>query len=313
MPHDDEMPPLSVIVTALGGVPSLRRHLQSLVPQALEHGAEVIVPFDSTSRDLAGLAREFPLVTFVDMGVVQTTAVPGSRAAAHEIYDRRTASGVRAARGRIIALLQDFGAPAPDWCRQTLEAHTLPHGVIGGAVEHEGGPPLNWAVYFLDFGRYQLPLSEGAVTYLTDINVSYKREVLESVRPLWQDRYKEVTINWALQRQGVVLWRRPQMVVCQRRPALSWSPLVTERYQWGRLFGSLRARESTWPERIAYVVLGPAIPVLLLARMTRKALGGRTRWQFCRAFPWLVAVTLVWCAGEFMGSLTGRESAIPHS
>ena len=306
----ESMPSLSVIVTIVGGVPFLQRCLGRLIPQAEAHSMEIIVPYDSTALEIADLKSSYPQVRFVEMGVVKTAARPGTQQAAHEMFDRRTAAGLNAARGEILALLQDYGAPDPDWCDQIIEAHRLPHAVIGGAVEHEGKGNLNWAVYFLDFGRYQLPLPEGPSDYLTDVNVSYKRAALESVRELWADRYKEVTINWALARKGMVLWQRPQMVVRQDRGTLSFRPLVGERFSWGRLFGCIRTREISPLARLFYIALSPGIPLILLARTARKVFGNQQSCgRFILSLPQLSAMTFFWCLGEFVGYLTGRESS----
>ena len=303
-------PVLSVVVTIVGGTTFTHRCLSSLVPQTVGRNIEVIVPFDSTAHGIDRLRKAFPAVVFADMGVVKTDGRPGSQQAAHEMFDRRTAAGLNAARGEILALLQDYGAPDSNWCDQVIEAHRLPYGVIGGAVEHEGGESLNWAVFFLDFGRHQLPLPEGPAVYLTDVNVSYKRPALESVRDLWAARYKEVTINWALAGKGTVLWQRPQIVVRQNRGQLSFRDLIAERFSWGRLFGCIRSREIAPLTRLLYVILSPGIPLLLLARMARKVFGTRrNRGRFIMALPQLAAMTFIWCSGEFVGYLTGRESS----
>ena len=309
MPSDSH-PILSVIVTIVGGTPYLHRCLDRLLPQTESRAIEVIVPYDSTANGIEELKIAFPQVVFSSMGVVKTDAPPGTQQAAHEMFDRRTAAGLNVARGEILALLQDYGAPDPNWCEQVLEAHRLPYGVIGGAVEHEGKGVLNWAVYFLDFGRYQLPLPEGPTDYLTDVNVSYKREALESVRYLWTERYKEVTVNWALSKKGVVLWQRPQIVVWQDRGKLSFRHLVVERFSWGRLFGCIRTREISPLARFFYVALSPGIPLILIARTAKKVFStGRNRSNFMLSFPQLAAMTFCWCLGEFMGYLTGRESS----
>ncbi|MDH3445615.1 MAG: hypothetical protein OEN50_16935 [Deltaproteobacteria bacterium] len=304
-------PILSVIVTIVGGATFLQKCLSRLVPQTKGHAIEIIVPYDSTASDISELKNIFPQVLFVDMGVVATEVRAGTRQAEHEMFDRRTAAGLNIARGDIVALLQDYGAPDPNWCDQVIEAHRLPYGIIGGAVEHEGRGGLNWAVYFLDFGRYQLPLTEGAASYLTDVNVSYKRAVLESVRDLWAERYKEVTINWALARRGMVLWQRPQMVVRQDRGQLSFTSLVAERFSWGRLFGCIRTREISPLIRLLYITLSPGIPLVVLSRTAIKVFNTRRNvGAFLRFFPELAVMTFFWCMGEFVGYLTGRESSL---
>lgn len=307
----ENKPSLSVIVTIVGGMTFLQKCLSRLVPQTEGRSIEVIVPYDSTANGIAQLKSVFPSVVFVDMGTVKTDARPGTQQAAHEMFDRRTAAGLNVARGEILALLQDYGAPDPNWCDQIVEAHRLPYGIIGGAVEHGGKGLLNWAVYFLDFGRFQLPLHEGPSEYLTDVNVSYKRAALESVRDLWADRYKEVTVNWALARQGKVLWQRPQIVVRQDRGTLSFRPLVAERFSWGRLFGCIRTREISPLARFLYITFSPGIPLVLLARIGRKVFGARRNLgRFIVSLPQLAALTVFWCLGEFVGYLTGRESSL---
>jgi len=307
---DETKPILSVIITTVGGASFVHRCLSRLVSQTEGRNIEVIVPYDSTASEIAELKSVFPQVLFVDMGVVKTDGRPGTQQAAHEMFDRRTAAGLNAARGEILALLQDYGSPDPNWCDQLLDAHRLSYSIIGGAVEHEGKGLLNWAVYFLDFGRYQLPLPEGPTDYLTDVNVSYKRAALESVRGLWAERYKEVTINWALTNKGMVLWQRPQIVVRQDRGNLSFSDLVVERFSWGRLFGCIRTREISPLARLLYITLSPGIPVILLARMAKKVFSTRrNRGRFMMSLPQLAAMTFFWCLGEFAGYLTGRESA----
>jgi hypothetical protein len=256
------------------------------------------------------LQERFPQVKFLDMGAVKTAALPGTHAAAHELYDRRTAAGLGIARGEIVALLEDYGVPSADWCDQILEAHRLPYGVIGGSVDHSGRGILNWSVYFIDFGRYQPPLKEGLSRYLTDVNVSYKRPVLASVKEIWAKQYNEVAVHWALAKQGVVLWLRPQVVVRQDRGLLSLTDLVKERFAWGRLFGSTRAKEMTVAQRYIYALLSPLIPMVLLGRMVKKINSNPKLWQpFLLALPCTMALTLLWCLGELFGYITGRASS----
>jgi hypothetical protein len=302
---------LSVIVLMVGGPVFLERCLRHLTPQAAGSAVEVIVPYDDAAPETEPLRREFPQVKFLHLGGGKTHARPGSVSAAHELYDRRAAAALAAARGRIIGLLQDFGPPDPDWCRQVLEAHRFPHAAIGGAVEHSGRGVLNWAVYFQDFGGYQLPLREGPSEYLTDVNVTYKREALDSVRRLWSSRYNEATINWALARAGQTLWLHPGMVVRQNRERLSLPRLVVERASWGRLFGSARVRELSPAKRLLYILASPLIPAVLLARYTRRVLSrGRHGLIFLAAFPALSLLTLCWCAGEFWGYVTRRPVSV---
>ena len=303
---------LSVVVTIVGGGEYLERCLQSLVAQVSQSTpgrVEILVPFDSTVQGIEALKQKFPEFQFLNMGAVETAAPGGSQAAEHELYDCRSAFGVVESRGEIVALLQDYVVVSENWSREVLKAHELGHAAVGGAVEHGGQSILNWAVFFQDFGRHQLPLSEGPAEYLTDINVSYRKSKLEPFRELWEKRYKETTVNFELAKRGEVLWQRPQILVYQSRGKLAIRELISERYHWGRLFGAIRTQQISTIRRLIYTILAPAIPVFLLFRAARKVILGRKYVSiFLRSLPFFTLLVGVWCWGELVGNITGKDS-----
>ncbi|MGJ5816590.1 glycosyltransferase [Paludibaculum fermentans] len=302
---------LSVVVAVVGDDFTLNRCLSALVPQTLGKPVEVILPFDDSMQDMDGIRARFPEVRFLDLGRAYTQSPAGTVTAKHELFDRRASQGLKAARGEVISLVQDWGAPAPDWCDQVLAAHQLPHAAIGGAVENRHNSIFNWAVYFLDFGRYQLPLPEGPSDYLTDVNIGYKRAALEEVAHLWADRYNEVTVNWELLRRGHTLWQCPRIVVYQDRGAIKLKAMLVERFAWGRIFGAARARWVSAPMRWVYILAVPLIPLLLVARPGLRALRvGQGFYAWLRCVPVMLLFATPWSLGEAWGLLT-RQSH-PH-
>jgi hypothetical protein len=295
---------LSVVVAPVGGPVFLRRCLNGLAPQIEGHPVEVIVPYDTPRVPVADLQVEFPPVRFLAVDQVETVARPGTQAALLEVFDRLLAVGLGVAQGGIVALLQDTVVPDAKWCDQVLEAHRLPNEIITGCVEYTGTGALGWAVYFQDFGRYQLPLAEGPTDQATDINVSYKRPALEAIRPLWVDSYNEVTVNTALVRGGAVIWQRPQIVVYQDRGRLSLAQVVRERVEWGRLLGRLRCHGSSAGKRLVYLLRSPLVPLVLIGRLAQRTLRtGGHRAQFLRSLPCLLVTATAWAFGEFLGCL----------
>jgi hypothetical protein len=297
---------LSVIVRVVGGGPFLRRCLEQLVPQIQVLQAEVIVPFDTSVPEVEILHSEFPEVIFVDSGetirVVEKGVFHLNAGFKHYIYDVRTAAGLRKAKGAILALLEDYEVPDPDWCAQVLKAHQLPHAAIGGAVEHIGHGLLNWAVYFLDFGRYQLPIREGQARYLTDVNISYKREALESIQSLWENEYNEVIVNWALTKQNHLLWLNPEIIVYQDRGSLNFWNLISERYFWGMIFAKKRSSQIGILKRILYFFLCPFLPFLFITRLTRTIfVKERNRLKFIISIPFIFLLAIGWSFGEMIG------------
>lgn len=298
---------LSVVVTIVDGGAVLERCLAAL---AAQHGAgdlDVIVPWDATVTGIDELARRYPRVRFAALGVVPTTHPPETPAGQHELFDRRRSAGLTAAVGDVIAILEDRGAPWPDWGRRMLDAHArLPHGVIGGAVANACDEPCAWAVYFCDFGRYQPPFEAGARAYVTDVNVGYKRRVLDQSRPVWESRYHETTVHWSLRRAGETLFLTPEIGVDQQRCGLRLRPLLVERFVWGRLFGYTRVRDGGALRRMVWTAVSPVLPIVLFARLVRSQITRPTLGRFVRVSPIVVLCLVAWSAGEAAAYVSRR-------
>lgn len=301
-------PALSVIVTIVDGGETLRRCLEALDQQDNPPGLEILVPYDESLPQVSDLGRHFPTIVFLPMGMVPTGRPTQSAAGQHELFDRRRAAGLAAATGKLIAILEDRGVPRADWARQTVDLHSrLPHAVIGGAIENGRDRLLNWAVYFCDFARYQLPLEEGSRDYVSDVNICYKRRALDSTQEIWATRYHETTVHWALQRAGEILYLHPAMVVDQMRGSLQFESLLKERLGWGRLFAYTRAREMTRARRLMFGMLAPFLPGILLLRIVRRQfVKRRALGRLAIAWPIVLAFLVAWSLGEGAGYVTGK-------
>jgi len=300
---------LSVVVVPVGGPTFVRRCLTALGAQMPDPIEEVVVPYVAQESDYEGLAADFPMVRFLP--VKHTDPLPHGwrHAAQHAIYDTLKTQGLGACQGSVIALLEDTVIPERDWAAQVRAAHQLPYEVIGGAVEYAGRALVGWTVYFMDFGRYGRPLSEGPQPYLTDVNVAYKATALNANRDLWTPRYHEVELHTGLMQRGVTLWLRPQIVVRQDRGPLTFRSVLRERFEWGWVYGAKRAGMVRPLSRMTLIALSPAIPLVRLIRLARKALQSkRDRLRFVYASIYLLVLTLAWSCGELYGYLKPVKS-----
>lgn len=305
---------LSIIITVVSGQAALRRCLKALVAQADPTETEIIAPYDQWAAEVGDLAAEFPQIRFHfydDLGVASSSSIP---AHAHRLYDRRRAVGLSLARGRIIAMTEDHAVPADDWVRQILVAHAQPHAAIGGVIDNGVDRPLNWALYYCDFGRYGNPLTSGEAEYVSDVNVSYKREALMAIRDVWREAYHETTVHWALRSRGETLYLDPRLVVHQHRPAITWLQAYRERFEWGRVFAETRVSDVSFGRRLFYAVGAPALPVVLLLRvwkqMRRQCLASR---RIIQTLPVAGVLLTGWTLGELIGYVAGPPRETPDS
>jgi len=303
---------LSVVVTIVDDGSALHRCLAALAAQETSPPLEVLVPYDTTVGGIEELRAAFPHFLFLDIGAHRLRRAPASPAGQHELIDIRRAAGLRHASGDIIAMLEDRGGPRSTWAAKVIMAHARVAAggaaAIGGAVENGRDRILNWAVYFCDFAKYQLPLEEGPAAWITDVNLSNKREVLQRARRFWEGRYHETTMHWNLRRHGEELWITPELVVDQHRDNLTIGSLLAERLAWGRLFACTRVREMSPAGRVGLSLLTPLLPALLFLRLLRLSFEKRSNLgRLVRAAPVTLLLLTVWSLGELVGYVTGTE------
>ena len=297
-------PVLSVVVGLISGKRGdLERCLRALHDQTLALEMEVLVPYDPPCAEVASLAGAFPRVRFVPVAIDSVRARAG---AGREHHDTLRTAGLRAARGRVIALTEDHAHTARTWCAEMVAAlERWPRAAaVGGAVECHAERLLNWAVYLCDFGRYQNPLPEGRSEFVSDSNVAYRRSALEKVAAAWKDDYHETAVHWAMLAAGFELCTTPRVVVWQRRGGLRWREALRERRVWARSFAGTRAR-MIGARRFVLAALSPLLPFVITARLARTAFErGRYKATFLACLPRILVLQCVWAWGEFVGYVT---------
>jgi hypothetical protein len=294
----NQVPSLSVVVVILGRGHHLKQCLSALRGREGVADAEIIVPVDETHGPEKALSEAYPEAKFLPLS--------GQRS-----YAELRAAGVGAARGRIVAITEDQCIPPPRWCASILEAHDAPEAAnrvaIGGPVDKLApDKAINLAIYLRELGTYMPPVKDGPSHTLTDCNVTYKRAALEKIREVWEKEFHEPDVHVALEKNGGILWLSTDLLTMQKRDVKFW-PAVRERFAFGRLYGGLRAAAVSPLKRLALILLSPALPVLLVARVyagvfrKRRHIGAALR-----ALPYVVLFACVWGVGEWVGYLKGK-------
>ena len=299
-------PALSVVIAPVSRGEYLASALDAMRAQRDAPDVEVIVPVDESIDDRGVLRERYPEVRFVDVDGTAELGRSGDFGLAHLAIDRRRAAALAAAEGAVVALTDEWARPAPDWCAELVRQHERPHAVIGGAVTCGRDRAINWALFFMDGGRYQNPLPEGPAVFVTDVNVSYKRVALAGT-DVWRTEYHETRLHDELRGAGETLWLTPRLVVSVDRGDMPLGRALRERFAWARLYAGRRAHDEGPARRAMLALVAPLVAPLFLFRQTRLAWQrGAHKRALVRCWPLLALMDVVWAAGELTGYVTAR-------
>lgn len=310
MAGNKPMPDLSVIVAIVSDTTDpkvdlslLRDCLDSLRGQTDAPVLEIVVPYLNHVHGVEDLPSDYPEVIFLPVAEPDMSGFEGGNREHHDII---RAHGLKAATGRIVALLEDHALAAPGWARAVVNAHEGPEAGIGGSVENMADNALNWAVYFCDFCRYQNPVPKGPTDFASDANTSYKREDLFSIQPVWEESFREVVVNGALREAGKSVVLDPSIVAYQNRRNLTFGQALKERFVWGRSFAATRNRSLSGAKRAVYALASPILPFLLYLRFFRITKArGQNLGALMRSTPLILLLLLTWSVGEATGYVSG--------
>lgn len=292
-------PTATVAIVAICGEPHLVRCLEALSKQRDAPPFDVVIAAAPRLGELAHVRRHYPDAHII---VHEGMTSPIDLAAI----------AVTAARGDVILLTEDHCVPDSAWVRSLTRTIQRNGSAVGGAIDPldpEIMTAFDWAFYFVDFYRYQAPLTAGIADSLSVCNVGYRRSNIESLDEPWRTSFHETRIHTALAKQVAPLWTEPRACVRAGR-RVHRSDALRERYAFGRYYACRRIEPPHEAVRLWLTLASPLLPFLLLVRIARAAArDARTARRFLRSLPDLSALVGAWCIGEGLGYLTARGPA----
>ena len=225
---------VSVVVCTHNGSRTLRRCLEGVTKLRYPR-YEVIVVDDGSTDATPAIAAEF------DVRLISIE--PRGLSAARNV-------GLAAARGDIVAYLDDDAWPDPDWLRfLALAFRASDHAAIGGPnlpPSDEG--PVATCVANSPGGPTHVLLSDSEAEHIPGCNMAFRRHALECIGgfdPQFLTAGDDVDVCWRLQDAGESLGFHAAAVVWHRRRD-------SVRTYWQQQVGYGRAEallERKWPER----------------------------------------------------------------
>ncbi len=285
----------SVVVIPLVGGDALRACLRAVLSQT--SNCTVIYPHRHGTAE--SWKQDFPAVRFVEVG---DRPIPALRMDA-----------VKAARGDIVALIEDTSRPAHGWCAAIREAFSDPRiGAVGGPVSVAADlPPRFQALGYSEYGRFgaQTTGTPYPARRIPGNNLAYRRaSLLEAFTGSNDGIFEDEAIR-RLRERGLETLTHPRMAVTYAA-ADSHGAYLSTRLAHGRLFAADRVRDRPLSARIGWFAKSFLLPFVLTARGMGAAMGEARVSQLPMILIWLFAMETSWAIGEGIGYLAGRGQSL---
>ncbi len=233
-PSSGSWPLISVVVCSYNGARTIRHCLDGL--SRLDYpNFEVIVVDDGSTDATAEIAREYPfrLISTENMGLSHARNV-----------------GMEAARGEIIAYIDDDAWPDPNWLTYLAAGfQTTNHAGVGGPnIPPYGDGPIANCVSNAPGGPVHVLISDREAEHLPGCNMAFRKDSLQSIGG-FDERFRvagdDVDVCWSIREQGKSLGFNPAAVVWHHRRG-------SVKTYWKQQFGYGKAEallEKKWPEK----------------------------------------------------------------
>jgi hypothetical protein len=286
------------VILAADDFPQIERYARDLVADPIAPDAELVLVGPVTPR------IEVPADVRDALGGVQVLERIDHRA----IHHSRLA-GARVAQAPVVLLAETHAWPAPGTIAR-LAAAVEDGAAVAGPLMENANPATrrSAAAFLLDYGRWwQGIVNPATLPSVPGHSCAWRRDLILE-RGVHDPEVLRLPFILAerLRDEG-----HPVALVAGTRTdhlnADKARSFVLERLSAGRFYGSERCRGWSATRRAVYAAGSVLIPPLRLSRiaqLTRTTPEGRA--VFRRAWPALVAATVIGAIGEQLGYVTGR-------
>lgn len=231
---EKKLPFISVLICSRNGGATIRDTMEALLKVDYP-SFEVIVVNDGSTDNLPNIVSEYPfkLINTPNRGLSSAR----NRA-------------MLAAKGEIVAYIDDDAYPDPDWLRYLAYAYeTTSHAGIGGPnIAPDDDGPIASCVANAPGGPIHVLLTDEIAEHIPGCNMSFRKNVLIEIGgfdPIYRTAGDDVDICWRIQHTGRTIGFHPSAFVWHHRRN---SVKAYWRQQKG--YGKAEALlESKWPEK----------------------------------------------------------------
>lgn len=283
-----------MVVGSADGAESLRDCLAALRAACDGIDAEVLV-VDASSGDLvAATCADFPEVRL-------STLPPGT------LVPQLWGSGLRAARGRVVAFTISQCVVDPGWARAMLDGIAAGAAGVGGRLDLRAGASATVrATFYLRYSAW-LSAPAGPVREIAGDNAAYDHEALRAAQDRLATGFWEVDVHARFRQVGRQLVLHPG-ATARFGGSFSLGTMASRRFAHGRHSGAFRVGQgirTKWQ-----MVLGaPLVPAVLFVRVARRVARAPAHWSsFLSSIGAFLVLASAWAAGEAIGGLTAPSN-----
>ena len=281
---------LSVVVGSADGAEPLRDCLAALRIACEGIDAEILVVDASAGELVPSICADYPTARLSTMP--SGTLVP-----------LLWGSGLRAARGRVVAFTISQCVVDPGWARAMLEGIAAGAAGVGGRLDlRKGSSATVRATFYLRYSAW-LTAPAGPAREIAGDNAAYDHEALRLAQDRLATGFWEVDVHARFREIGRRLVLHPG-ATARFGGDLKLGTMASLRFAHGRHSGAFRVGQgirTKWQ-----MVLGaPLVPAVLLVRVARRVARAPAHWPgFLSALGAFLVLATAWAAGEAIGGLT---------
>jgi GT2 family glycosyltransferase len=291
-------PLLSVIIPSVNGFPELSWCLDAMMKQQPAVASEIFVVDRCGQETRDEIRRRYPNVQIIEAPA--DTGIPEMRA-----------MGMRAARGKIIAITEDHCIVPPVWFSQIQQAHAAGYKAIAGPVENGSTERLtDWAVFFCEYAAVMPPGPTGVAPFIAGNNTAYDRDMLRQVDQGTLEKKWEYFLHQQIRRMQIPFYRDAAMTISHKKEFGFWY-FFSQRYHYSRSFAAMRTSEAPLLRRFITAAATPLLPPMLLLRMHRSVKEKQRHVkEFYLSLPIIFPFLISWAWGEAVGALLGPGRSV---
>ncbi len=296
---------ISIVIASFSSVHHLERCLNSLKANAEQ--AEIIVSTCFSEEEVHYLRQDFDAV-FVfnpDESDHKTARLRETR------VFRLRSSGVKAAHGDIVMLLEDHCEVTLAWYQAMLDVLQDQHCIAGGPIANGATSSLfHWALYWSEYAAMMPPFSDEDVHYLSAVNSAYYKTALDDCKQTWRDGFYDNEVHDALMKQGAKLRLAENAIVNTRLP-FTFKQAFVHLFTGGLRYGAYRGGGHWSMSRFMRLFATLLVPAVLSVRVLKyvRLRQPQSLTTFLLSFPILYVLLTAWGVGELVGTLSGTPTA----